>query len=186
MGDMTRAKLATGRRVLLREPTNADREELARLGRESRKLHHPWLTAPATPEAVDEWLARLSSERVASFVVCRRTDGAIVGVFNLSEIVRGPFQSAYSSYYAHARFAGNGYMREGLELLLRHAFRSMRLHRIEANIQSGNTASIAFVRRAGFQLEGMSPRYLKIAGRWRDHERWAITKEDWSEARNAR
>jgi ribosomal-protein-alanine N-acetyltransferase len=176
------AVLAAGDRVFLRAPTSADRHELARVGAEGRTLHHPWVTPPATPEETDRWITGVQSERSAAFVICRHEDAAIVGVFSLSEIVRGVFQSCYASYYAHAAFARRGYMREGLELLLRHVFGAMRLHRVEANIQPGNAASIALVRRTGFRFEGHSPRYLKIRGRWRDHERWAITREDWLRA----
>jgi len=112
-------------------------------------------------------------------LVCRRADGAIVGVINVSEIVRAAFQSAYLGYYAFRPHAGQGYMTEGLALVLRHAFGSLGLHRLEANIQPGNRPSRALVRGLGFRMEGFSPRYLKIGGRWRDHERWAIVREAW-------
>ena len=100
-------------------------------------------------------------------------------MINLSEIVRGNFRSAYLGYYAFVPHAGRGHMTEGLALALRWAFRELHLHRVEANIQPGNAASRALVRRLGFRREGFSPRYLKIAGRWRDHERWALVAEDW-------
>ena len=70
-------------------------------------------------------------------------------------------------------------MTEGLGLVLRRTFTELRLHRLEANIQPGNRASTALVRRCGFVREGLSERYLKINGQWRDHERWAISIERW-------
>ncbi len=112
-----------------------------------------------------------------AFLVCARKGGAIVGVINLSQIFHGNFRSAYSGYYGDAAAAGRGYVAEGMRLLIRHAFSTLKLHRLEANIQPGNRASIRLAKACGFRLEGYSPRYLKIAGRWRDHERWAITAD---------
>ena len=106
-------------------------------------------------------------------------DDAIVGYVNLSQIVRGVFQSAYMGYQVFAPYASQGYMTAAMPLVLRLVFRTLKLHRVEANIQPTNAASLAVVRRAGFRKEGYSPRYLKIAGRWRDHERWTMTVEDW-------
>jgi [ribosomal protein S5]-alanine N-acetyltransferase len=131
-------------------------------------------------------LSRVEDDRYEPLFVCRRDTGAIAGYFNISEIVRGSFQSAYLGYGAVAAHAGQGYMSEGLELVLARAFRDMSLHRVEANIQPGNAASLALVKRAGFVYEGLAERYLKIGGRWRDHEHWAIRVERWRKLRRRR
>ena len=83
--------------------------------------------------------------------MCRREDGTIVGVINVSQIFHGAFCSAYLGYYASASHRGRGCTSGGLRLVIRHAFSKLGLHRLEAN---------------------------KVLGRWRDHERWAVTVED--------
>jgi ribosomal-protein-alanine N-acetyltransferase len=145
----------------------------------SRKLHHPWVQAPGTPEAFRDYLAKRQDPRGAAFFVWTHQPDGLVGVINLDEIVRGCFLSAYLGYYAFVPWAGRGLMREGLSQVITHAFKLMKLHRLEANIQPRNARSKALVKSLGFRREGVSPRYLKINGRWRDHERWAILAEDW-------
>jgi ribosomal-protein-alanine N-acetyltransferase len=159
--------------------TSGDGPEFTALMAASRSLHRPWSSPPTDLDSFASLIARTAHDDYDLQVVCLRKDGAIVGYFALSQIFRGAFHNAYLGYDGSAPYAGNGYMREGLALMLRHAFRVQRLHRVEANIQPGNQASRALVEGAGFRLEGFSPRYLKIGGRWRDHERWALTVEDW-------
>jgi ribosomal-protein-alanine N-acetyltransferase len=166
-------------RIITRPPTSADEQAFLDAVRRSRKLHHPWVQPPRTPEAFRDHLARRDGVRHVTFFVWVEEPRGLVGVVNLNEIVRGAFQSAYMGYYAFEPFAGRGLMRKGLSHVVAQAFRKMRLHRLEANIQPENARSKALVRALGFKREGYSPRYLKIAGRWRDHERWAILSEDW-------
>ena len=173
-------------RVRLRAPGPRDEEMFLEAARGSRAFLRPWVTPPATPAAYRAYLGRLDRATHEGRLVVLRESGELAGVINVSEIVRGGFQSGYLGYYAFIPHAGQGYMTEGLALALRWVFGEMRLHRVEANIQPGNEASLALVRRLGFRREGMSPRYLKIAGRWRDHERWAISAEDWRSLRRSR
>ncbi len=168
-------------RVVLAAPTPDDEEEFTAAMRASRELHRPWITMPETPSAFGAFLETLADDRVDGSLVRRREDGALVGFFNLSEIVRGGFQSAFLGYGAVAPFAGQGYMTEAMQLVLQRTFQTLRLHRVEANIQPGNRASIALARRSGFELEGFSPHFLRVGGRWCDHERWAIRASIWHE-----
>jgi ribosomal-protein-alanine N-acetyltransferase len=156
---------------------------LIALNRASSRLHRGFASPPVNDRQFADYLRRNELPDQACFMVRRAEDAAIVGVMNLSQIVHGFFRSAYLGYYAVEPFAGRGYMREGLTLLLDYAFKVLKLHRVEANIQPQNAASKALVERAGFKLEGYSPRYLKVCGRWRDHERWALLVEDWKKAR---
>jgi ribosomal-protein-alanine N-acetyltransferase len=162
-----------------------EREFLAAV-RRSRGLHRPWSSPPATPAAFRRHVAALSGPRCVGYFVLT-SDGALSGAVHVTEIVRGVFRSAYLGFHAFAPHHGRGHMTAGLAAVVVRAFRVHRLHRLEANIQPGNAASIALVKRLGFRREGYSPRYLKIRGRWRDHERWAITAEEWRHpARGAR
>jgi ribosomal-protein-alanine N-acetyltransferase len=160
-------------RVTIARAAQSDRADLVHANQASRGHHLPWVEPFTDDAGFDAWFARsLTGPHVG--LVAREAAGArIVGVVNINEIVAGVFQSAYLGYYGMAWCAGRGLMTEAVGLAVRHAFDTLGLHRVEANIQPGNTRSITLVRRLGFTREGFSPRYLRVGGAWRDHERWA-------------
>ena len=139
----------------------------------SRALHGHSVCPPSDTAGFGTLLARLRSPASRGFAVRRLDSRALAGVVELTQIVHGALRSAYLGYYVFAGHERQGFMKEGLQSVVRLAFSKLGLHRLEANMQPGNTASVALVRACGFTREGYSPRYLKIRGRWRDHERWA-------------
>ncbi|MFB7172327.1 GNAT family N-acetyltransferase [Streptomyces sp. NPDC056254] len=169
-----------GDRVGLRPYRLADGPEFTARVRESRDLHRPWLFPPDTVAEYEHYAAGLTEKDArAGFLVCELATGALAGFVNVNNIVRGAFQCGALGYGAFAHAARRGLLREALGLVLDHAFApagdGLGLHRLEANVQPANTASIALVRGAGFRLEGLSPDFLRVDGAWRDHERWAVT-----------
>jgi [ribosomal protein S5]-alanine N-acetyltransferase len=163
-----------GSRIYLRHPELRDQSEFLARARASHALHRPWTAAPSTPAQFRNYVQRMRESNNCGFLVCLEEDGAIIGVVNITNIVFGLFRSGYLGYYVFSGFERRGVMRKAVQRAVRYAFKSLKLHRLEANIQPENEASIALVKACGFSMEGFSPRYLKIAGRWRDHERWAI------------
>jgi ribosomal-protein-alanine N-acetyltransferase len=165
--------------VAIRPVQASDGAELVAANLASIDLHEPWVSPCRDQASFLGYLMRCDGDRSMGFIARDRESGRIVGVVNLSEIVRGFFQSAYMGYYGMAGMTGRGLMGEAVGLVVAHAFGELGLHRVEANIQPGNEPSRALVKRLGFRQEGYSPRYLKIDGDWRDHERWAVLSEEW-------
>jgi ribosomal-protein-alanine N-acetyltransferase len=169
--------IARGTRVGIRYPTIDDERAFLAAVTASCDLHRPWTFLPDTVEGFRELLDRARDPADELLLICVLDGGALAGIAHLGQIVLRDFCSAYLGYSAFVPHEGKGLMREGLGLVLRHAFDTVGLHRVEANVQPENTRSIALVERLGFRREGYSPRYLRIGGEWRDHVRYAISAE---------
>lgn len=175
----TKNIVLAGKLVFLRPPALADRKEYMVLLKKSLRASR-WVGNPFTRKRpFADYIRPSKNGEYFRFFICRNEDRRIAGSIGLFLIERKSLQSGTTGYMVGAPYVRRGYATEALKLILRFAFRTLKLHRIEANIQPGNVASIALVKRAGFKREGYSPRYLKIRGQWCDHERWAILVEDW-------
>ena len=173
---MTESKL----RVFIKKPTTEDCQELLSLIFRSQQFHFPWVVhTEFTEQECKKYINRSLDDNFEGLLICHLDTNKIVGVVNLSQIFYGRFQNAYLSYYVDVDFAGQGLMCEGVRLAIDYAFNTLKLHRLEANIQPENKRSIALVKRLGFSKEGFSKKYLKINGEWRDCERWALIIENW-------
>lgn len=167
-----------GFRTHIQEPIAEDEQNFLAAMRDSVGLHYPWVTAPKDHAGWQKYMARLGRDSEAGFLVKHLDDNAICGVINLSAITYEALSSAWISYFGVVGQAGKGYMTEGMLQVIRYAFDELHLHRLEANIQPDNLASIALVKGVGFRYEGFARRLLKINGEWCDHERWAILADD--------
>lgn len=177
--------LAWGESAYLRFPRASDRVEFLAAVRKSKRLHRPFMHPARTEAEYADYLKGAKRGIQRRTLVCRTDDGAIAGFLNFNVITYGGLRSAFLGYSAFEPYAAQGYLREGLSLGLHYGFGALGLHRLEANIQTSNKRSVRLVSRAGFHLEGFSPRYLKIGGRWKDHLRFALLKEDWKDRKKA-
>lgn len=168
---------ALGASVGIRRPVESDREPFIQKTNASAGFLHPWVEVPP-PDRFDRYLKSRQSVTEDGFFIFTAGTDELAGVINVNCIIRGFAQMAYLGYYMFEPFARRGYMTEGIQLVVSYAFNQMKLHRLEANIQPENSASIALVKRCGFRNEGFSPRYLKVFGVWKDHERWARLADD--------
>lgn len=169
--------LARGTRVVLRRPEPADRERFRAAVASSEDLHGEWVNPPASDTAYELWLEASRRPTVEAHLATTR-DAELVGVVNINNIIRGSLQSGSLGYYGFVPHAGCGLMREAVSLVITRAFDELGLHRVEANIQPGNERSRRLVESLGFGYEGFSPKYLRIGGRWRDHDRFALVKSE--------
>lgn len=164
--------------MFIRYPTQSDEEEFVSKVVRNREFHYPWIVNSTHASFFESFLLRFERNAEGHFV-CSLQSGEILGVININDIILGALNSGFLGFYVFKPHQRKGYMSEGLQLVIRRAFKKLKLHRLEANIRPNNHPSRSFIQRHGFHKEGYSRRYLKIAGKWRDHERWALLREDW-------
>lgn len=188
-GPAPAATRLTGERVMLRPPERGDFEEWAALRVASRRFLTPW--EPSwTPDALSRGTFRRRLQRYAidwrtdqgySFFLYRLQDGALVGGIGLSNVRRGVAETGNLGYWVGEAFARQGYMTEGLALILLLSFQRLKLHRVEAACLPHNAPSRGLLLKSGFREEGYAREYLCIDGRWQDHVLFGLLREEWAD-----
>jgi ribosomal-protein-alanine N-acetyltransferase len=160
--------------VRLRQINATDETAFMQGLRDSRDLLKPWVQVPQSRKTFQKYVVEMNTADDRAWAVLRRDTRELAGVVELRDIFYGDFKNAYLIYYAFQAHQKQGLMKQAIQQVIAVAFNRLKLHRLEANIQPDNLASIALLKSCGFNKEGFSPRFLKKNGQWRDHERWAM------------
>lgn len=161
--------------VVLRDVAIDDAAALADAYTRNRSHLEQWeparpddfFTEAAQKRVVDLQLAEADAGRGVFLVLASGDD--VVGRLNLSDVVRGAFRCGNLGYWTDASLAGRGLMTRAVMALVDHARDELGLHRLQAGTLPHNRASQTVLARAGFERFGYAPRYMHIAGEWRDH-----------------
>jgi len=175
-----------GQGVYLRAPKSADFAAWRQLRESSREFLTPWEPIwpldDLTQAAFRRRLRRYAKERrrgtTYPFFIFRSEDHALLGGCTLSHIQRGVQQSATLGYWAGEIYAGQGYVTEAVKALVPFAFGALDLHCIQAACVVGNERSVSVLKKCGFHEEGIARGFLRINGSWRDHQVFAILRDD--------
>lgn len=184
-GNATSVRLE-GRRTFLRPPVERDWRSYAEIRAASRQFLEPWEpTWPSDALSRDAFYRRLNryaddwrNDTGYSMFVFEQESAALLGGISLSNVRRGVAQCGTLGYWIGEAYAGQGYMREGLELLLGFCFSDLGLHRVEAACLPTNAASRGLLMASGFSEDGFARKYLKIRGVWQDHLLFSKLAED--------
>ena len=177
-----------GSRHLLRGFTPEDSDELLRLRLENRCFLDPFeptrteefFTGRGQRHEIEQGMRDAAADRAYPFGVFSLDEGILIGALRLSSVVRGAWHNANLGYFIGREHNGRGAGTEAVGLALRYAFENAGLHRVQAAAMPENRASIRVLEKNSFRREGHALRYLRIAGEWRDHEIFAITREEWT------
>ncbi|MCI9147635.1 MAG: GNAT family N-acetyltransferase [Hungatella sp.] len=166
------------KRLYLLSPAGADPQRVAdylRRNREFMECFEPareekYYSRSFQEEALRQQAKDWEDGKGYRFYISPKEDeGLIIGFAALNNVVMGPFCSCFMGYQLDKDYLRRGLMTETVNEVVRYAFESLGLHRIEGNIMPRNKASIGVVEKCGFVNEGTSRKYLKINGVWEDH-----------------
>jgi len=145
--------------------------------RQSHQFLKPWVQTPSSISEFKDYIKEMTSESNRAYVAINTATNEMIGVVELRDIYLFDFKNSYIIYYGFIGNLKQGFMALAVNAVIKLAFKKLKLHRLEANIQPNNTASIALARACGFKKEGYSPKFIKKNGQWKDHERWALLNE---------
>ncbi|WP_342560568.1 GNAT family protein [Psychrobacillus sp. FSL W7-1457] len=137
-------------------------------------LPENYWTIETQKELIEKWAQNSTKDSAYQFGIFKVDADVLIGSISLFQVVRGPRQSALLGYSLDQAHNGKGYTTEATALVIKYAFETLNLHRIEAGVMPNNTGSIRVLEKVGFHNEGLAKKSVEINEKWEDHEMFAI------------
>lgn len=171
--------------LLIRAAEETDLEGIYAVHREEAVNRYLPYTTWKDMEDASAWWQRVS-ERVDSgdtlqFVICERSSDKIIGDAVLFAY-ESEHQRAEIGYALGQDYWGRGLMAEALLCLLRYAFEYLELRRLDARVNSRNTASSALLQNLGFMAEGCLREWCLDEGELADELFFGLLRHEWEGA----
>jgi len=169
-------------RLLLRPMTAADVDDIhAYQSREDVCRYLPY--EPRTREEVAEKVAKFSAAITLAadgdyWQLALDRDGRVLGDLYFT-IASAANSTAEIGWTLHPDHHGQGYMSEAARAVLGIAFGEIGLHRVKADLDPRNHASIALCKRLGMREEAYFVEDEWFKGEWGDTGVYAILEREW-------
>ena len=180
--DATALPTLEGGRIRLRMLAERDVPALFEIFSDPRVTRY-WGAPPLTNLADAHALladiqAKFQARTNLQWGIARRTDDAVIGTCSLYRPDFAHRRSELGFALAHA-YWGQGFASEGIDLALGYAFAALRFHRIEADVDPRNAASLRTLERAGFQREGYLRERYHLNGETQDSVYLGLLRTEW-------
>jgi RimJ/RimL family protein N-acetyltransferase len=168
-------------RLRLRPVAEADADALFAMHSDAHVLRY-WDSPPWSERArADRFIAasrRLAEEGTgARLVIDRVSDDAFLGWCSLSRWNPG-YRSAAMGYCLAEAAWGQGYATEAADAILRWAFDTLGLNRVQAETDTRNAASARVLEKLGFRLEGTLREDCVVNGDVSDSHVYGLLRRD--------
>jgi len=140
----------------------------------SMSRNNDFYTIEGQTNRIKSFTESIQNDQEYYFGIYKNDDHTLIGTINLFQVLRGSLQSAFIGYFLDKNQNGKGFTTEAVKLIVEYAFNELKLHRIEAGVMPHNIASIRVLQKAGFHIEGLAQKNVKINGKWEDHQMLAI------------
>jgi len=174
----------TTARLRLRPFTHDDAAALFRVFSDAEVVRFwstgAWTELAQADQMIEEAMQAYREGGLSRYAIALAGTDELIGICNL----RGFFaqnRRCELGYALGSAHWGRGYAYEALDALLGHAFTSLDMNRIEADIDPRNTASARLLERLGFRYEGTMPERWFVHGEFADTAFYGLLRRYWDE-----
>ena len=158
-------------RIRLRRLKLSDAKSIATLAKSRKISRYTFIPYPYTSTDAIKFIrvchGQYRNKKFFNFGIELKETGEIIGMMSIVQLSQ-KYHNAEIGYWLGKKYWGRGIAREALEILLKHCFVELKLHRVYAHVMHPNTASAKLLKKAGFKFEGIARQQIKRRGKWMD------------------